>query len=84
MSQVFLPVPSHCEMREIRCPKCRRLLLKVRGIAEIEIVCHRCGSLVIWPQLNLAVIATDAQTGRVLSEERFSTGGMERVGENPS
>lgn len=84
MSHVFLPTPSHYEMREIRCPKCRRLLLKVRGIAEIEIVCHRCGSLVIWPQLNLAIIATDAHTGRVLSEERFSTGGMDQVGENPS
>jgi ribosomal protein S27E len=69
----FLPTPSLVDFREVRCPKCHRLLLKVRGIAEISIVCHRCGSLVIWPALDLAIVVQEAQTSKVLAREEFST-----------
>lgn len=38
------------DQREIRCPHCNKLLFKVRGTPdEIEIMCGRCSSLVIWP-----------------------------------
>lgn len=71
----YLPYPSVVEFRELRCPKCRRLLLKVRGIAEIEVVCHRCGAKVIWPNLEMVVVVQlqEAQTSRVLAKEEYST-----------
>lgn len=73
MSTVFLPSPSLTEMREIRCPKCSRLLLRIRGVAELEIVCHRCGAKIKWPNLDLAVIVQEARTERVLAREEYST-----------
>jgi len=44
------------EMRVVRCPKCDRFLFRVRGIAEIEIMCPRCSSLVLWPDLSVTVL----------------------------
>jgi len=70
----FTPTsPSLLEMREIRCPRCKRLLLKVRGAAEIEIVCHRCGAKVQWPNLDMAIVVQEARTHKVLAQEEFST-----------
>jgi len=42
--------------REIRCIHCHKLLCKVRGIAEIEISCPRCSSLVLWPDLSISIL----------------------------
>jgi len=45
------------QWREIRCPHCHKLLCKVRGgIAEIEISCVRCSSLVLWPDLLPVIV----------------------------
>lgn len=43
------------EFREVRCPKCNKLLFKMRGIAEVEIVCPRCpapNNKVLYPDLD--------------------------------
>lgn len=29
-------------MKEIRCPECKKLILKGKGRAELEIKCSRC------------------------------------------
>lgn len=44
------------DWKEIRCVSCNRLLLKVRGIAEIETICPRCSSKVMWPDLTRVVL----------------------------
>lgn len=41
-------------MREVRCPKCNKLLFKVSwGVAGIEIMCNRCSTLVQWPGMDI-------------------------------
>lgn len=34
------------ELTEIRCPNCSRLLLKMRGGADIEILCVKCKKVI--------------------------------------
>lgn len=34
-------------LREVRCPRCGRLLLKAAGRAVVETVCPRCKELVL-------------------------------------
>lgn len=46
---------SYWEFREVRCPKCNKLLFKMRGIAEVEIVCPRCpapNNKVVYPDFD--------------------------------
>lgn len=43
------------EFREVRCPKCNKLLFKIRGVAEVEVVCPRCqapNNKVLYPDLE--------------------------------
>ncbi len=50
-----IPVTS-AGWRQVRCPECNKLLLKVKGIAEIETVCPRCSSKVLWPDLEKVTV----------------------------
>lgn len=34
-------------MKEIRCPKCKKLILKGKGKAELEIKCSRCSNVFV-------------------------------------
>ncbi|TXH55828.1 MAG: Com family DNA-binding transcriptional regulator [Desulfurellales bacterium] len=43
------------EFREVRCPTCNKLLFKIRGIAEVEILCPRChapNNRVLYPDMK--------------------------------
>lgn len=64
---------SFQDLRDVRCPKCTRLLFRVRGVAEIEAVCSRCKSKVVWPDLNCSLIVTEAVTERVLATKQIAT-----------
>lgn len=43
------------DFQEVRCPSCNKLLFRVRGVAEVEIVCPRCpgSKKVLWPDFAL-------------------------------
>lgn len=33
-------------MKEIRCPKCNKLLLKIEGNYKLEIKCNKCKNII--------------------------------------
>lgn len=40
--------------REVRCPSCTKLIARVSGVAIIELVCMRCKTRFVWPDLSKA------------------------------
>lgn len=43
-------------MTDVRCPICGRLLFRVSGVAIIEIVCPKCGAMILWPNLSPEIL----------------------------
>lgn len=61
------------DFAEVRCPKCNKLLFKIKGVALVEIICPRCPNSrkVLYPDFDRAslvpvirtTIAIQAPTG---------------------
>lgn len=59
------------ELSEVRCPECRKLLCRADGIRAIEIVCSRCGSVLVGeaPRQFSASMLTTVDSFVIVSNE---------------
>lgn len=54
------------ELREIRCPKCRHLLLKAKSVGEIETKCPSCKQIVKITDTEVTIVQEKSK--KLLSE----------------
>lgn len=46
------------ESKEVRCPSCKRLLFKIKGLGCIvEIICPKCKVMSRWPILAAEIVS---------------------------
>lgn len=44
------------DFTDVRCPRCNCLLFRVRGMAEVEIICRRCKGKMILTCISISGI----------------------------
>lgn len=57
------------DLIDVRCPNCRKLLLRAAPGSLLEIKCERCKMLVAWPTLT-AEIKTQSSEGENHERDR--------------